>query len=57
LAAAAGYVRRLRGFGEEAFIAYVQGEQEAVFDFFHCAAKLGPGELQTGLLGLGEQAL
>jgi hypothetical protein len=53
LAAAAGNVGRLGRFGEEAFVASVEGEEEAILDFFGRAAKLGAGELEGGLLGLG----
>jgi len=53
LAAAAGNVGRLGGFGEEAFVAGVEGEEETIFDFFDRAAKLGASELEGGLLDFG----
>ncbi len=57
LAAAAGDVGRFGRFGEEAFVARVEGEAKAIFDLFDGAAKFGAGELESGLLGFGEQAL
>src|SRR5216684_8537990 len=57
LAAAAGNVRRLRRFGEQTFVAGVEGEKETVFNFLDRAAKPGAGELQTGLLDFGYKAL
>jgi hypothetical protein len=56
LAAAAGDVRGLRGFGEEALVAGLQGEKEAVFDFVDAPAKLSAGKLEGSLLGFDEEA-
>ena len=56
LAAAAGHVGRLGCLGEEAFVAGVECEEEAIFDFVDRAADLSAGELKSGLLGLGEKA-
>jgi hypothetical protein len=55
LAATARDVGRLRSFGEKAFVTGVDGEKEAIFDFFRGTAKFGEGELQAGLLGWSEE--
>src|SRR6266404_5469042 len=57
LAATARDVGRLRSLGEEPFIAGVEGQEEAIFDFVDRAAEFGAGELQAGLFGFGQLAL
>src|ERR1700739_3771941 len=57
LAAAAGHVGRVGRFGEEAFVAGVEGEEKTIFDFVDRATELGAGELKSGLFGVGKKAL